>query len=118
MPINTKTNFGEVKISDEAIASLAGSTVCECYGIVGVISKSYVKDSYNALLKKDGYSKGVLITRKNNNLKIDIYVVVSAGIKISEVVLEAQKRVKYTVEQSINMDVSEVNIHVERIKEI
>ena len=55
MPINTKTNYGDIKISDEAIASLAGSTVCECYGIVGVVSKSYVKDSYNALLKKESY---------------------------------------------------------------
>lgn len=118
MPINTKTNFGDVKISDEAIASLAGSTVCQCYGIVGVISKSYVKDSYNALLKKDNYSKGVLISRKGNDLKVDIYVVVSAGVKISEVIYEAQKRVKYNVEKSINMDVKEVNIHVERIKEI
>lgn len=116
MPINTKTNYGEVKISDDAIASLAGSTVCECYGIVGVISKSYVKDSYNALLKKENYSKGVLISKKNNDLKIDIYVVVSAGVKISEVTLEAQKRVKYTIEKSLNMDVKEVNIHVERVK--
>ena len=105
MPINTKTNYGDIKISDEAIASLAGSTVCECYGIVGVVSKSYVKDSYNALLKKESYSKGVLLSKKGNDLKIDIYVVV-----------EAQKLVKYTVEKSINMDVKEVNIHVERVK--
>ena len=116
MPINTKTNYGDIKISYEAIASLAGSTVCECYGIVGVVSKSYVKDSYNALLKKESYSKGVLLSKKGNDLKIDIYVVVSAGVKISEVIMEAQKRVKYTVEKSINMDVKEVNIHVERVK--
>ena len=76
----------------------------------------YVKDSYNALLKKESYSKGVLLSKKGNDLKIDIYVVVSAGVKISEVIMEAQKRVKYTVEKSINMDVKEVNIHVERVK--
>ena len=116
MPINTKTNYGDIKISDVAIASLVGSTVCECSGIVGVVSKSYVKDSYNALLKKESYSKGVLLSKKGNDLKIDIYVVVSAGVKISEVIMEAQKRVKYTVEKSINMDVKEVNIHVERVK--
>ena len=117
MPINKKTNYGDVKISDNAIASLVGSTVCECYGIVGVISKSYVKDSYNALLRKENYSKGVLISRKAKDLIIDIYVVVSTGIKISEAISEAQKRVKYTVEKSINMDIKEVNIHVERIRE-
>ena len=118
MPINTKNNFGEIKISDEAIASLAGSTVCECYGVVGVVSKAIVKDRYKDLLKKENYSKGVLVTRRKGELAIDIYVVISLGVKISEVVLEAQKRVKYTVEKSLNMDVREVNIHVEGIKEV
>ena len=47
MPINTKTNYGDIKISDEAIASLVGSTVCECYGIVGVVSKSYADETRN-----------------------------------------------------------------------
>ena len=118
MPINTKNSFGEIKISDDAIASLAGSTVCECYGIVGVVSKNIVKDSYNNLLKKENYSKGVVISRKKDNLSIDIYVVISLGVKISEVVLEAQKRVKYTVEKSLNMDVRDVNLHVEGIREL
>lgn len=118
MPINTKNSFGEIKISDDAIASLAGSTVCECYGIVGVVSKNIVKDSYNNLLKKENYSKGVIVSRRKDNLSIDIYAVISLGVKISEVVLEAQKRVKYTVEKSLNMDVKEVNIHVEGIREL
>ena len=118
MPINTKNNFGQIKISDEAIASLAGSTVCECYGIVGVVSKTLVKDRYKDLLKKENYSKGVVISRKKDDLMIDIHVVISLGVKISEVVLGAQQRVKYTVEKSLNMDVKEVNIHVEGIKEV
>ena len=83
MPINTKNSFGEIKISDDAIASLAGSTVCECYGIVGVVSKNIVKDSYNNLLKKENYSKGVVISRKKDNQSIDISVVISLGVKIS-----------------------------------
>ena len=69
------------------------------------------------LLKKESYSKGVLLSKKGNDLKIDIYVVVSAGVKISEVIMEAQKRVKYTVEKSINMDVKEVNITIKRVAE-
>ena len=49
---------------------------------------------------------------------IDIFVFLSAGIKISEVVLEMQKRVKYTVEKTLNLDVKQVNVHVEGIKEV
>jgi len=118
MPINTKNSLGEIVISDNALASLAGSTVCECYGIVGVISKTIVKDRYKALLKKENYSKGIVVSRKNNNIKIDIYVVVCFGVKIAEVVYEAQKRVKYTLEKTLDIDIKEVNIHVDGIKEV
>ena len=39
MPVNKKTSLGQIKISDNAIATLAGTTVNECYGVVGMISK-------------------------------------------------------------------------------
>lgn len=118
MSVNKKTNLGQIKISDDAIAVLAGSTVCECYGVVGVTSKDYVKDSLNYLLKKENYSKGVLVTAKNNSLTIDLYIICSYGVKISEVTNEIQKRVKYTVENTLNMDVKSVNVFVEGIKAV
>ena len=118
MPINTKNALGEIKVTDAAIASLVGSTVCECYGVVGVVSKTLVRDTYKDLLKQENYAKGVVITHKKNELIIDVYVVLSLGVKISEVVLEAQKRVLYTVEKTLNLDVRQVNIHVEGIKEV
>lgn len=117
MPLNSKNTLGQIKVSNDAIASLIGSTVCECYGVVGVVSKNIVVDKYNELLKKENYAKGVLISFKKNELIIDIFVFLSAGIKISEVVLEMQKRVKYTVEKTLNLDVKQVNVHVEGIKE-
>ena len=117
MPINTKNALGEIKVTDTAIASLVGSTVCECYGVVGVVSKT-VRDTYKDLLKQENYAKGVIIAHKKNELIIDVYVVLSLGVKISEVVLEAQKRVTYTVEKALNLDVKQVNIHVEGIKEV
>ena len=115
MPVNKKTKLGQIQISDEAIAVLAGTTVNECYGIVGMISKNYLKDGYSALLKKDNYAKGVVIKNNKNGLQIDVYVVVSYGVKISEVVLGLQQRVKYVLEKTLNMDVDAVNVHIEGI---
>lgn len=115
MPISKKTNLGQIKISDDAIASLAGTTVNECYGVVGMVSQNYIKDGYSALLKKENYSKGVVIKNNKNGLQIDIYVVVSYGVKISEVVNGVQQRVKYALEKTLNIDVDVVNVHVEGI---
>lgn len=115
MPVNKKTSLGQIKISDDAIASLAGTTVNECYGVVGMISKNYLKDGYSALLKKENYSKGVVIRNNKNGLQIDVYVVVSYGVRIAVVVQELQQRVRYALEKTLNMDVDSVNVHVERI---
>lgn len=115
MPINKKTELGEIKISNDAIATLAGTTVNECYGVVGVISKNYIKDGYSALLKKDNYAKGIKIKNTNDGLIIDVYVVISYGVKVSEVVSGLQQRVKYILEKTLNMSVNNINVHVEGI---
>lgn len=116
MPISKKTSKGQIKISDNAIATLAGTTVNECYGIVGVVSQNYLKDGYSALLKKENYAKGVVIKNQKDGLQIDVYVIIVYGVKISEVIVGLQQRVKYVLEETLNVDVKEVNVHVEGIK--
>lgn len=115
MPVNKKTNLGQIKISDEAISTLVGTQVNECYGVVGMTSKNVLKDGVNALLKKENYSKGVVITNEKDGLKIELYVVLCYGVKISEVVASIQQRVKYVVEKTLAMDVESVNVFVEGI---
>jgi uncharacterized alkaline shock family protein YloU len=115
MPINKKTSLGQIKISDNAIAILAGTTVNECYGVVGMISKNYLVDGYSALLKKENYSKGVVIKNDKEGIKVDVYIVISYGVKVSEVVAQLQERVKYALEKTLNMDIASVNVHVEGI---
>ena len=70
MSIKKKTSLGQIKISDSAIAVLAGGAVIECYGVVGMTSQQVLKDGLNVLLKKENksssevsrswYSRGVL----------------------------------------------------------
>ena len=115
MPVNKNTNLGQINISDDAIATLAGTTVNECYGVVGMTSKNLIKDGYSALLKKENYSKGIVIRNEDNNINIDVYIVVSFGIKISEVVLGIQERVKYVLEKTLNIDVNTINVYVEGV---
>ena len=53
MSINKSTQFGNIHISIDAIASLAGGVVTECYGVVGMASQKLVKDGIAELLKKE-----------------------------------------------------------------
>ena len=46
MPINKSTEYGNISISLDAIASLAGGTITECYGVVGMASQKLVRDGW------------------------------------------------------------------------
>lgn len=48
-------------------------------------SKSAVKDNVRSVLRQENYSKGVVVTTADNETSIDVYVVISYGVKISEV---------------------------------
>ena len=49
---------------------------------------------------------------------MDLYIVVSHGVKISEVVNEVQKKVKYVLEKTLEIEFDAVNIYVQGVKMI
>lgn len=116
MSISKSTQYGNINISIEAIASLAGGVVSECYGVVGMASQKVVKDGIAELLKKENYSKGVVVRENEGKLELDLYIIVSHGVKISEVVHEAQKKVKYMLEKSLELDFNTINVYVQGVK--
>lgn len=117
MSITKNTQFGDINISIEAVASLAGGVVTECYGVVGMASQKLVKDNLAELLKMENYSKGVVVRQgENGQLELDLYIIVSHGVKISEVVHEAQKKVKYMLEKSLELDFNTINVYVQGVK--
>ncbi|MEA5026443.1 MAG: Asp23/Gls24 family envelope stress response protein [Erysipelotrichaceae bacterium] len=116
MPIERNTKLGNINISEEAIATLAGGVVAECYGVVGMASQKILKDGLAELLKKDNYSKGIIVRKVEDTYELDLFIVISFGVKISEVVSEVQKKVKYELERSLDLNFSAVNVYVQGIK--
>lgn len=116
MSVTRNTKYGDINISIDAISSLAGGVVSECYGVVGMASQKLLKDGLAELLKKENYSKGVVVNKKDDALELDLYIIVSHGMKISEVVKEVQKRVKHAMEKTLDVEISAVNIYVQGVK--
>lgn len=116
MPINKNTEFGTIQISLDAIASLAGGTITECYGIIGMASQKTLKDGWAELLKKENYARGVIVRQNENGLILDLYIIAMQGIKLQEVIYEAQKRVKYVLEKTLELKCSQINIWVQGIR--
>ncbi len=116
MTVERKTNYGSISVSEDAIASLAGGVITECYGVVGMASKQVLRDGWAELLNKENYGRGVVVRVTDNGLEIDLYIIMSFGVKISEAVKEAQKKVKYVLEKTLSQDVNAVNVFVQGVR--
>ena len=106
MPINKSTEYGNIEISLDAIANLAGGAITECYGIVGMASQKTLKD------------RGVVVTQDETGLVLNLYIIALQGIKLSQVVYEAQKRVKYVLEKTLEVKCNAVNIYVQGVRAV
>lgn len=52
MSIEIKTKYGQIDISTDVIATIAGGAAVDCYGIVGMASKNQLKDGLTDILRK------------------------------------------------------------------
>ncbi|MBE4908769.1 Asp23/Gls24 family envelope stress response protein [Cytobacillus suaedae] len=116
MSIELKTKFGQIDISNEVIATIAGGAAVDCYGIVGMASKNQIRDGISEILRKENFTRGVLIRQENEEVHIDMYIIVSYGTKISEVAHNVQTKVKYTLDQTVGLAVDSVNIFVQGVR--
>lgn len=120
MSIEKKNEYGNINISNEAIATLVGGVVMESYGIVGMASQQIFKDGLAELLKGENYSKGIVVRKLQDTdaFEIDLYIIVSYNVKISEVVYEVQKKVKYVLEKTLQQEFNTINVYVQGVKVI
>lgn len=116
MSIEMKTKFGQIEISNEVVATIAGGAAIDCYGIVGMASKNQIKDGLTEILRRENFTRGVIIRKEEDSLHIDMYIIVSYGTKISEVAYNVQSKVKYTLEKTIGMSADTVNIYVQGVR--
>lgn len=119
MSIKKETDLGNIKISVDAIATLAGGIVTESYGVVGMASQKLLKDGLAELLRKENYAKGIVVKETaDKQLELDLYIIVGYGVKITEVVYEVQKKVKYVLEKTLEVKFKAVNVYVQGVRVI
>ncbi|WP_374719153.1 Asp23/Gls24 family envelope stress response protein [Parageobacillus toebii] len=116
MSIELQTNYGRIEISNDVIAMIAGGAAVDCYGIVGMASKNQIKDGISEILRRENFSKGVIVREENGEVHIDMYIIVSYGTKISEVAHNVQTKVKYTLDQMLGISVQSINIYVQGVR--
>lgn len=116
LSIEMRTQYGQIDISTEVLAAISGGAAIDCYGIVGMASQKQLKDGLSELLRKDNFSRGVVVRHEGEHIHIDMYIIVSYGTKISEVAHNVQSKVKYTLNQMLGVVAETVNIYVQGVR--
>ncbi|HLR14879.1 MAG TPA: Asp23/Gls24 family envelope stress response protein [Bacillota bacterium] len=116
MSIELNTHDGQVTITNEVVATIAGGAAMECYGIVGMASKSQIRDGLAEILRKENYSRGIVVRQDEDRLHVDMYIIVSYGTKISEVANNVQSKVKYTLNQTLGLAVDSINVYIQGVR--
>lgn len=116
MSIEMKTQYGQIDISVDVVATVAGGAAIDCYGIVGMASQKQIKDGLSELLKKENFTRGIVVRHEEEEVHIDMYIIVSYGTKISEVAHNVQTKVKYALNQMLGLAVDSVNIYVQGVR--
>ncbi|GLY10529.1 Asp23/Gls24 family envelope stress response protein [Bacillus badius] len=116
MAIELRTKYGQIDISNDVIAMIAGGAAMDCYGIVGMASKKQIKDGLTEILRRENFARGVIVRQEEDQVFIDMYIIVSYGTKISEVANNVQSKVKYTLDQTVGLSVDAVNIFVQGVR--
>lgn len=115
MPSKIRNSYGHISISNGVIARIAGLASIECYGVVGMATKS-VRDGVTHLLKIENLTKGIKLWKDNQNINIDLHIIVEYGtniVAISESIIDT---VKYRVEDATGLKIFSVNVYVEGLR--
>ena len=108
--------LGAVKISDDVIISSAANTTLAIDGVYELTATGGITDSISKnILGKETTGKGVKVFREEEGLILDIYIIVEYKVKIPQLAWEIQGTVKREIESITDLNVLEVNIHVQGV---
>lgn len=114
--IKLENHLGTIEISQEYFAGLIGKITAECFGVAGMSVTNPAQTVFSFLFKRDCPDKGVRVREVMGKLVVDIHIVVTYGVNISEIVKSIVHKVRYNVETITGFTVANVNVFVDDIR--
>ncbi len=115
MPGKLINQYGTTIIDDHVLASVAGLSAMECYGVVGMVTRNPAGGLVE-LFKREHSSKGVKVTCRENEIRIDLFVIIEFGTRISVVANNIIEKVKYNIELLTGLKVVKVNVNIQGVR--
>lgn len=106
---------GDLHVSNDVIAEIVGSSVIECYGVVG-LSDPTASSSVVKILPTSRSRRGVTVSGGQDGVIISVYAVLLYGVNINVVTQNIRDRVAFVLDSYVQVPVESIEIHVTGIK--
>jgi uncharacterized alkaline shock family protein YloU len=114
--LRARRERGRIEVFPTVVAAIAGHAATGCYGVMGMAARG-LREGVATLLRRENVHRGVEVREVAGQLAIDVYVIVQYGTRITEVAHNLQGAVRFEVERTVGMPVSEVNVFVQGVHE-
>ncbi len=109
---NEQAETGNLKISEEVIASITTIATKE---IEGVAELTNAPANIKGIFKTKPAKSSVIVELGDGVAVIDVYFKIKYGAKVQAVSADVQKKVKDSVQNMTGIAVSKVNVHISGI---
>lgn len=104
---------GDVHISNDVLAVIAGIAAGEVPGVTGMAG-GFVENISEKLGRHD-LRRGVKIETQKDSVSVALYISVEYGCRIPEAARQLQYKVKQAVENMTDLEVTAVDVHVQEV---
>ncbi len=112
--VEEKTDSGIIRISDEAVATIASAAA---RGVPGVIDlDGGAATGFAEMLGIKNEIKGIKVDMHSESVSLEINLVVEFGRDISIVATKVQEEVKDSIEKMASLYVEKVNVNINSVR--
>ena len=106
---------GNLHISNDVIAEIVGSSVIDCYGVMGMSDPTASAPSIKRLTSARA-SKGVTVASGDEGAIISVYVILQYGVNISVVTQNIRDQIAFALQTYVRIPIESIDVHVTGIK--
>ena len=106
---------GDLIVSEDVIADVAGHAALECYGVVGMAAPN-AADGLAKILPKSRLRRGIVVSSDEEGTTVSLYVILEHGVNINVVSTNLAEQVTFALKEFVRTPLKGVEVHVQGIK--
>ena len=110
---NGRTPLGTTRVANQVVASIAALAALDVGGVHAMYHPG--AQPLERITRRAYAYRGVRVDFVDGALRLDVYVVVEAGLNVQSIGSEVQRRVVDAVDRMLDLSVAEVNIFVSEV---